>query len=123
MKRSLLFSLLLSFAVSVQAQNELDARAKARYSEADLAILPPYKIKQLNFFYNHSFEIKNTEKCIDCPEPDTKMIDIALYDHQRQEDRRVAIADETGRYKITMLSRNELQAAFDKIKEEFNTTK
>ncbi len=115
--------MLVFFALTTYGQQSLDERAKGKYSEAQIASMSPEKIAQVNFYYSKSFEVKRTDKCNTCPDPDPSDIDITVYENQRQPDRRVGIMEEKGRYRVILLSHTELSAAYDRIMNEYNSKK
>jgi len=110
-------------SVTFAQKTQIDKRAYAYYTQDEISQMPDYKIKQINFLYQHSFIIpKEFEGQIN---PDE--IDIRKYSRQRAPHQRVkvylknAVTDRKEQDNVSnkyfyLLSIDELQDAYENIK-------
>ncbi len=115
--------LMLLTAFSFAQKTPVDKRAYAYYTQEEISQMPDYKIKQINFLYQHSFVIPDEFKGQINPND----IDIRLYSKQRLAHQRAKVYlknpstmekerdNFTGQF-IYLLSIDELQEAYENIK-------
>ena len=120
--KTILSSLLLFLCVNISAQNasnlqQIDARARKYYSDADIMNMSPMKLAQVNFIYQRSFVINQDKPCPECPEVDLSKIDVATM--QRQAKRRARFYQSVPGHPIDLLSVEELDAELLRIEQEF----
>ena len=123
--RKLLFPftlfILFSFQLKAQRVNNLeliDPRAKAHYSEEQILEMPYYKVMQVNFYYSSSFIIETPKNCT-CPIIEAKKVDVAKYSAQRDALKRNHVGDSEQCLNIVLLSWEEVQAEYEKIKRQY----
>ena len=121
--KTILSSLLLFICVNISAQNasnlqQIDARARKYYSDADILNMSPMKLAQVNFIYQRSFVINHDKPCPECPEVDLSKIDVATM--QRQAKRRARFYQSVPGHPIDLLSVEELDAELLRIEQEFS---
>ncbi len=115
--------LLFSFVTFAQ-KTTLDKRAYAYYTQDEINAMPDYKIKQINYLYQNSFEIPEEFK----GQIDPNDIDIRRYSKQRLPDKKVKVYlydtntsnqkehdNFSGKY-IYLISIEDLQNAYENIK-------
>lgn len=96
--------------------NKLVFAAQQVYSKKDASEFTTVKLKQVNYLYSKSFELKDP----DCSAGD---INYAALFSNRQEDKRITIPVKTKEgctVNVTLLSHNEVQKEFKKIETENN---
>ena len=118
---SIILMLFVSFAYG--QKTTIDKRAYSYYTQNEINQMPEYKIKQINFLYQHSFIIPDEFKGQINPDN----INIRQYSKQRLPHQRVKVFlkgtennskerdNFTGQY-IYLLSIDELQEAYDSLK-------
>ena len=114
---------MLSVSLVYGQKTTIDKRAFSYYTQSEINQMPEYKIKQINFLYQHSFVIPNEFNGQINPND----IDIRQYSKQRLPHTRAKVFLEsiaptekerdnfTGQY-IYLLSIDELQEAYDNLK-------
>ncbi len=119
------FAIFFTFIVTVgfAQKTQIDKRAYAYYTQDEINQMPDYKIKQINFLYQHSFIIpKEFDGQIN---PDE--IDIRKYSQQRAPHQHVkvylknAVTDSKEQENVSnryfyLLSIDELQEAYENLK-------
>lgn len=121
--KTIFTALLLLICVDFYAQNasnlqQIDARARKYYTDADIMNMSPMKLAQVNFIYQRSFVINHDKPCPECPEVDLSKIDVATM--QRQAKRRARFYQSVPGHPIDLLSVEELDAELLRIEQEFN---
>ena len=95
-----------------------DHRIYLHYSEAqiqDISQNNPIKLKHLNYYYQHSWYVKENVACEQCPMPDTKNFDVQEYEHLRHWSRENTIQLGTPGHFIVLKPRKEVQEAYSRI--------
>ncbi|MEI7596161.1 MAG: hypothetical protein WCK02_10475 [Bacteroidota bacterium] len=122
-KLYLQFILLVLFTSTAIAQNVknmdlIDSRAKKHYSEEQILEMPYYKVMQVNFYYSSSFFIETPKSSL-CPVIDAKQVDITKYSANRDARKRNHVGETEQCLNIVLLSWEEIQAEYDKIKRQY----
>jgi hypothetical protein len=121
--KTIFTALLLLICVDFYAQNasnlqQIDARARKYYTDADIMNMSPMKLAQVNFIYQRSFVINHDKPCPECPEVDLSKVDVATM--QRQAKRRARFYQSVPGHPIDLLSVEELDAELLRIEQEFS---
>lgn len=125
MRVKIIFLLFLVTTFGLFAQSSVDNRIYNHYSEKEIAGfqngLTPFKIDQLNFYFQESFSIEFEseavkQKFLSVGLFDKNAFDIKQYEHKRMEDQKRILSLENGKVILTMLSKNELQEQYSQIK-------
>lgn len=121
--KTILIAILMLICADFYAQNasnlqQIDARARKYYTDADIMNMSPMKLAQVNFIYQRSFVINHDKPCPECPEVDLSKIDVATM--QRQAKRRARFYQSVPGHPIDLLSVEELDAELLRIEQEFN---
>lgn len=106
------------YAQNASNLQQIDARARKYYTDADIMNMSPMKLAQVNFIYQRSFVINHDKPCPECPEVDLSKIDVATM--QRQAKRRARFYQSVPGHPIDLLSVEELDAELLRIEQEFN---
>lgn len=125
MKVKIILLLFLVTTFGLFAQSSVDSRIYKHYSEKEIADfqngLTPFKINQLNFYFQESFSIEFEsevvkQKFLSVGLFDENAFDIKQYEHKRIENEKRILSLENGKVIVTMLSKNELQEQYTQIK-------
>lgn len=125
MRKIYITSMILFFScVTLAQKTTLDKRAFGYYTQEEINAMPNYKIKQINYLYQQSFEIPNEFKGLINPND----IDIRRYSKQRLPNRKAKVylynanveqqkeQDNFSNQYIYLISIEDLQNAYENIK-------
>lgn len=118
---SLSFAFLSAFGFAQNSQNlnEIDSRARLRYSETDILNMTPVQLAQINFIFQNSFVINQDKPCPECPAIDLNKIDVSTM--QRNLRTRARYYQTVPGHPIDLLSIEELDAELQRIQNELST--
>lgn len=109
---TLLFLMLVQTHLFSQNANVFENRIVLKhYTVQDLQQIQAndtLKFLYIKYFYIHSFTLQPVS-CNDCPPYMPDLVDVSEYDYLRHDNYRVSYTDSTRGFKITLLSRKELE--------------
>ncbi len=115
---------ILFFSFSGKPKKEkvqLDERAKKYIPTEKQSALNDVQIESLNFFFRSSYIIQDIPgKCPGCSKIDIQNFDVKKFDKQRAEKKRVVVFETRPGLPITLLSWEEVRAAYTDIAKEYS---